>query len=95
MLRSLIRKGPLRRTTDLACKISGICQVTGTHESLRDFSNPSRGDDGWDEVVLSAEDVPSDKILESLYIVRIHEYAQLKTVLAYDQDIKHKNMLPS
>ena len=92
----LQEKGPLRRaegskegpipprTTDLACKISGIFQVTGPHESIRDFSNlmnvTLRGDDGWDEVLLSTDDVPSDKILESLYIMRIHESAQLKTV---------------
>ena len=95
------KEGPIPpRTTDVACKIFGIFQVTGTHESIRDFSNlmnvTLRGDDGWDEVLLSTEDVPSDRILESLYIMRIHESAQLKTVLAlHDQDIEHKNMPPS
>ena len=77
--------------------------VTGTHVSILDFLDlmrvTSRGDDvlgfdtRWDEVLLSTEDVPSDKNLEGLYKMRIRECHQLKTVLAlYEQDFDQKNM---
>ena len=38
---------------------------------------------GWDEVLLSIPEVPSDSMLESLYKMRIRESDQLKTVLAF------------
>ena len=77
--------------------------VMGTHVSILDFLDlmrvTLRGDDvlgfdtRWDEVLLSTEEVPSDKNLESLYKMRIRKSDQLKTVLAlYEQDIDQKNM---
>ena len=70
--------------------------VTGTHETILHFSDlvsvTLHGDDvqyfdtRWDEVLLSAQDVPSDSI----------ESEQFKTVLALNvQDIEKKNMAPS
>ena len=78
-------------------------RVTGTHESILNFSDllsvTLRGDHvkgfdtRWDEVLLSTQDAPSDSILESFFNVRIRESDQLKTVLAlYDQDVERKNM---
>ena len=52
-------------------------RVTRFHEVILDFSDPfsliSRGDDvqgfdtRWDEGILSTHEVPSDKILESIF----------------------------
>ena len=62
----------------------------------------SRGDDipGFDtrrdEVLLSIRGTPHDHIPESMYNIRIQESEQLKTVVAlYDQDLEHKDELPS
>ena len=71
--------------------------VTGTHETILDFSGlmgvALRGDDvlrfdtRWNEVLLSTHDVPSDNILESFV-----ESDQLKTVLTrVDQRILPRN----
>ena len=50
----------------------------------------------WDEVLLSTEDVPSDKYLESLCEMRICESNQLISVLAmYVKGIEQKDILPS
>ena len=57
--------------------------MTGAHEAVLDYSDRFRitldGEDvqefdtGWDEVLLSTNQVPSDGILESLYKMRIRE----------------------
>ena len=93
------------RGRQIAYVIYDYFRVTGTHESFLDFSDlmsvTLRGDDAqgfdtrWDEVLLSTEDVPSDKILECQHKMQIRESDQLKTVFAwYDQDIEQKNMPP-
>ena len=48
------------------------------------------------EVLLSISKVPNDKILESLYKIRIRESDQLKTVLTmYEQEIDQRLSKPS
>ena len=80
--------------------------VTGTHETILDFSGlmgvALRGDDvlgfdtRWDVVLLSTHEVPSDKILETFVKMRMRESDQLKTVLTlYEQDMGQNNMPPS
>ena len=70
-------------------------RVTGTHESILDFSNSMsvalRGDDDqgfdttWSEEQLSIQEILADPIVESLHRMRIRESEQFKTVLAlYD-----------
>ena len=62
--------------------------LTGTHETILDFSDlmegTSRGDDVqgfWYET--STHEVLSDNILESLYNMQIRESDLIKTVLAF------------
>ena len=73
-------------------------RVTGAREAVLDysdlFSTTLHGDDiqdfdtRWDQVVQSTSEVPNDKILESLYKMRIIESDQIRTVLAvYAQEI--------
>ena len=72
--------------------------MTGTHETILDFSNHMgetfRGDDvqGFgarrDEVLLSTPEILSDNVLESLYQMRARESHQLKTVLALNEQEK-------
>ena len=81
------------RGRQIAFLIYEYFQVTRTHEAALDFSDlfsvTQRGDDvegfdtGWDEVLLSTHEVPSDAILESLYKMQIRESDQFKTVLAF------------
>ena len=80
--------------------------VTGTHETILDFSDITgvtlRGDDvlGFGTrsggVLLSTHEVLSDNILESLFKMQIRESGQIKTALAvYEQKIAQKSMPPS
>ena len=65
-------------------------RVTGAHEAVLDYSDlfsfTLHGDDiqdfdtRWDQVFLSSCEVPNDKILESLYKMRMPGSDQLKTV---------------
>ena len=53
-------------------------------------------DTGWDEDVLSIEENPSDKTLQSLYRMKIRDSEQLKTVLTlYVQDIEQQDFRQS
>ena len=74
--------------------------MTGTHESILDFSDlmsaTLRGDDvqgfdsRWDEVLLLIEDLQLDTLLERSHKMRIRESQHLNTVLA-----EYKDMPPS
>ena len=59
-------------------------------DNIQDFSTR------WDKALLSVSKVPSDGILESLYTLRVGEFAQHKTVLAlYDMEIHLKIPTPN
>ena len=73
-------------------------RVTGAHDTVLDYADffsvtlhdddVQEFDTRWDEVLLSMSNIPSDDVLDSLYILRIREFAQLKTVLdLYDMEI--------
>ena len=73
-------------------------RVTGARDSVFDctdlFSITLHGDDiqdfgtSWDQALLSKSESPNDKILESLYKMRIRESDQFQTVMAmYEQEI--------
>ena len=94
------------RGRQIAYMIYDYFWVTGTHESILDFTDlmnvTQRGDDiqgfdaSWDEVLLSIEEMPQDHIVESLHKRRIRDSEQLKTILAlYDQDNEQKKAQPS
>ena len=81
-------------------------QITGAHHTVLDYAdlfsvtlhddNTQEFDSRWDEVLLSMSKNPSDDILESLYIFRIRESEQLKTVLElYDIEIHQKISMPN
>ena len=95
-----------RRGRQIAHMIYEYFRVTGTDACVRDFSDfvnaTSRGNDiqGFDtrrdEVSLSIKETPHDHIPESVYNMRIQGSEKLKTVFAlYDQDLEHKEKLPS
>ena len=86
------------RGRQVAFMIYEYFRVTGAREAVLDYSDlfsiTLHGDDiqdfdtRWDQVVQSTSEVPNDKILESLYKMRIIESDQLRTVLAvYAQEI--------
>ena len=91
------------RGRQIAFMIYDYFRVTGAHDTVLDFAdlfsvtlhdgNIQEFDTRWDEVLPSMSIIPSDDILESLYKVKIHEFAQLKTVLElYDMEIHHQKM---
>ena len=83
-----------RKTAYMICD---YFRVTGAHDTvtLRD-DNVQEFDTRWDEVLLSMSTIPSDDVLESLNTLRIHESAQLKTVLdLYDMEIHHRISMPN
>ena len=90
------------RGRQIAHMIYESFRVTGTHESILDFSDLTnvtlRGDDiqgfhtTWDEVLSSMKGTPQDHIIGSLYKMTIREPEQLKAVLAlYDQEVEQMN----
>ena len=94
------------RGRQIACMIPEYFRVTGVHEAFLDcsylFSVTLHGEDiqdfdtCWKQVVLSSSEVPNDKILESLYKMRILESDQLKTALAmHEQEVNQDLSAPS
>ena len=90
----------------LFCVIYEYFQMTGTHETLLDFTDLTggklRGDDvlgfdtNWNEVLLSIYEMPPDSIVESSHRTQLKESDQLRNVLAmYDMEILQKEMPPS
>ena len=93
------------RGRQIAFMIYDYFRVTGSHDTVMDFAdllsvtlhddNIQEFDTGWDEVLLSMSKNPSDDVLESLYKLRIREFAQLKTVLElHDMEIHQKKLGP-
>ena len=81
-------------------------RVMGAHDTVLDCANLfsvtlhdgniQEFDTRWDEVLLAMSKILSDDNLESLYKLRIHESAQLKTVLElYDMEIHQKISMPN
>ena len=95
------------RERQIAFKNYDYFRVIGAHDAIlldcADLFSVALHDDNiqefdtrWDEVPLSMSKTPSDDFLESLYKLRIHESAQLKTVLEmYDMEIHQKILMPS
>ena len=80
-------------------------QVTGTHDSVEDYTDlftiALRNDDiqefdsKWDGILLSMTKITHDEILEGLYKLRIRESKKLKTVLElYDLETHQKKLGP-
>ena len=78
-------------------------RVTGAHDTDLYYADlfsatlhEQEFDTRWDEVPLSMSKIPSDDVLESLYKLRICEFAQLKNVLdLYDMEIHQKISMPN
>ena len=63
-----------------------LLSITLHGDDIQDF------DTRWDQAQVSTNEMPKDRILESLYKMRTRESVQLKTVLArYAQEI-HQNL---
>ena len=89
------------RGRQIAFMIYDYFRMIGAHDAVLDYAdvfsvtlhddNIQEFDTRWDEVLLSMSEIPSDDILESLYTLRIREFAQLETVLElYDIEIHQK-----
>ena len=94
------------RGRQIAYMIYDYFRVIGAHDTVLDFAdlfsvtlhddNIQDSDTRWDEVLQSMTQIPSDDILESLYMLRIRESAQLETVLElYDMEIHQKISMPN
>ena len=94
------------RGRQIAFMIDDYFRVTGAHDTVLDHAdffsvtlrdeNVQEFDTRWDEVLLSLPKIPSDDILESLYILRTRESVQLKPVLElYDMEIHQKISMPN
>ena len=94
------------RGRQLAYVIYEEFRVTGAHEVVLDdtylLSITVHGDDiqdsdtRWDQAPFSTIEFHNDKILESLYKMRIRASDQLRTVLAmYEQEITQDRSTPS
>ena len=93
------------RGRQIAFMINEYFRVTGAHDTALDYAdlfsvtlrddNVQEFDTRWNEVELSMSKIPSDDALESLYKLRIHESAQLKTVLElYEKEVHQKKSMP-
>ena len=93
------------RGRQIAFMIYDYFRVSGAHNTVLDYAdyslllfmmtNIQEFDAKWDEVLLSMT-IPSDDVLESLYKLRIHESAQLITVLEMcDMEIHQKISVPN
>ena len=91
--------------TLIAYMIYDCFPVTGAHDTVLDhadlFTITLRNDDvqefdtRWDEILFSMTKIPPDDVLESLYILRVRESDQLKTVFElYDMEIHQKRSMP-
>ena len=93
------------RGRQIAYLIYDYFRVTGSHDSVEKYADlftiVLRNDDSqefdskWDGILLSMTQIPSGKILESLYKLRIRESEKLKTVLElYNMEIHKKKIGP-
>ena len=79
------------RGRQIAFMIYDYFWVTGAHDAVLDYPDlftitlrnhdVQDFDTRWDENLLSMTKIPTDDVLESLYMLRIRESDQLKTVL--------------
>ena len=79
--------------------------MTGAHDAVSDYADlfsitfhggNQEFDTRLDVVLLSMTRIPSDDVLESLYVLRISEPDQLETVVElYDMEIHQKTLMPS
>ena len=80
------------RGRQIAQMIYELVRVAGAHEAALDltylFSVSLQGDDiqdfdtGWKQDLLSADEIPKENVLESLYKMRLRESVQLQTAFA-------------
>ena len=81
-------------------------RATGAHETVRglvDLASLTLQDDDiqdfdvrWDHSLLSVSEMPSDPILEGLYMSKIQSSTQLRTVMSlYDQEVARNNGTPN
>ena len=93
------------RGRQIAYLIYEYFRVTGATNSVENYADlftiALRNDDvqefdsKWDDILLSMTQIPSDDILEGLYIFRIQESEKLETVLElYNQEIHQKKIGP-
>ena len=85
----------------VACLIYEYFRVTGANDSVENYADPFtvvlRNDDiqefdsKRDGILLSMTKIPSDDILEGLYILRIRESEKLETALEFDNMEIHQN----
>ena len=62
--------------------LSGLFSFRWGNDDIQEF------DLRWEEAMLSTSDLPSDKILEGLYISKFQDSSQLQTIMAlYNQEI--------
>ena len=94
------------RGRQIAFMIYDNVRVTGAHHTVLDYAdlfsvtlhddNIQEFETRCDEVLLSMTAVPTHDISESLYTLRIREYAQLKTFLElYDMEVHQKISMPN
>ena len=62
--------------------LSGLFNIRLENDDIQDF------DQRWDQALLSASDLPSNKIVESLYISKLQNSSQIQSIMAlYNQEI--------
>ena len=77
------------RANDSVENYADLFTIVLRHDENQEF------DSKWDGILLSMTKIPSDDILEGLYILRIRESAKLKTVLElYNMEIHQKKAGP-
>ena len=84
------KEDPFLRRRQIAYMIYDYFRVTGAHDTVLDYADifsiilrtngVQEFDTRWDEILLSLTKIPTDDVLESLYILRIRESNQRKTV---------------
>ena len=92
------KSNELRRTTDfsrgrqIAYLIYDYFRTTGSYDEIKDLSglfNIRLEDDDiqnydlrWEQASLSISDLPSDKMLQSLYLSKLQNSFQIQTIMA-------------
>ena len=62
--------------------LSGLFNIRLENDDIQDF------DLRWEQALLSASDLPSNKIVESLYISKLQNSSQIQSIMAlYNQEI--------
>ena len=70
--------------------LSDLLGISLQNDDVQDFDVP------WDQAPLSANETPTEMILEGLYKSKLQDSEQLRTVLdLYDQETVRNNVQPS